>query len=481
MAGKSLVSFRLLFCLAVCLTPSLTRGAEAPPNFVLVMCDDLGWGDVGFNGNQVIKTPHLDAMAAAGLKLNRFYAAAPVCSPTRGSVVTGRHPYRYGIYFANVGHLKTEEFSLYEALKTKGYRTGHFGKWHLGTLTTKIKDANRGKSGNKEDYSAPWHHQVDVCLVTESKVPTWDPMLAPKNGAKQQGWAALKEGDASKFYGTHYWTGENQFLDPESQELGGDDSKIVMSHALDFIRDSAGKKKPFLAVVWFHAPHLPVVAGPEYAALYPGATEYEANFYGCITALDEQVGALRQTLRDLGVAENTMVAFCSDNGPEGQAGKAPGSAGPFRGRKRDLLEGGVRVPGIIEWPARISSPGKTDFPCGTVDYFPTIMEAAGFALPDPDRPMDGISLLPLFAGEMTSRPEAMGFQSQNQVAYTDNQYKLYSQDNGKTWQLYDLHADPGETTDIISSHGRVADKMMEKVDAWRASCQASDQGLDYKN
>lgn len=462
--------------------PLRAEAGSDPPNVIFIMGDDLGWGDVGFNGNETIQTPHLDAMAANGLNLKRFYAAAPVCSPTRGSVVTGRHPFRYGIYFANTGHLKKPEFTLYEAVKTRGYATGHFGKWHLGTLTTEIKDANRAKPGNTKDYSAPWHHQVDACLVTESKVPTWDPMLVPKPvKSRKNGWPALKPGATSEFYGTYYWTGENQPIPPDSPELRGDDSRVIMDAALAFIEEAVKDETPFLSVIWFHAPHLPVVAGPEYAKLYPDATEYEANYYGCITALDEQVGRLRAQLREWGVAENTMVWFCSDNGPEGRAGKAPGTAGPFRGRKRDLYEGGIRVPALLEWPARIAEARETDFPCGTVDYFPTIMAAVGFEVPDPDRPLDGIDLGPMIDGKVEKRESPLGFQSAKQLAWMEHRYKLHSGDDGRTFALYDLIEDPAETTDLSGKSPEIKTRLIAELEKWRASCRESDAGKDYRD
>jgi len=452
--------------------------AAETPNVILVMCDDLGWGDVSFNGGKIIKTPHLDEMAGNSLKFNRFYAAAPVCSPTRGSVVTGRHPFRYGIYFANTGHMKLQEFTLYEALKTKGYRTGHFGKWHMGTLTTKIKDSNRGKPGNTENHSAPWHHEVDTCFVSESKTPTFDPMIRPK-GKRFNGkwWFPVKEADQAQEYGTWYWIGEDQRAEPGM--LKGDDSKLIMDHAIPFIEDACDRKKPFFAVVWFHTPHLPVVAGAEHTGLYPGTSSYEANYYGCVTAMDEQIGRLRKKLRALGVADNTMLAFCSDNGPEGKQGAAPGSAAHFRGRKRSLYEGGIRVPGLLEWPAKIEKARVTDMATGTVDYFLTIMEAVGFDLPDPERPMDGVSLLPLIEGTRSERPRPLGFQSKNQIALSDNRYKIYSSDKGRTYELYDLLEDPSETRNLAEQKPEILKKMVETVEAWRASCQASDEGRDY--
>ena len=153
-------AFTATLALNACSMPDSSKGKPAEqPNIILCMCDDLGWGDVGYHGtNKEIKTPHLDEMAANSLQFRRFYAGAPVCSPTRGSVITGRHPYRYGIFFANAGHMKSQELTLAEALKPLNYRTGHFGKWHLGTLTKTIKDGRRGgKPNNDEHYLSLIH------------------------------------------------------------------------------------------------------------------------------------------------------------------------------------------------------------------------------------------------------------------------------------------------------------------------------------
>ena len=180
MKHSSLLIAILLVHARICLA------ADNPkPNVIWVMCDDLGYGDPQFfNPRSPIDTPNIDAMAAAGMKFNRFYSAAPVCSPTRGSCITGRHPFRYGIYSANTGHMKKQEITLPELLKNEGYTTGHFGKWHLGTLTTTINDANRGGPRGKKDYSVPSQHGYDDSFVTESKVPTFDPMIKPENAGR---------------------------------------------------------------------------------------------------------------------------------------------------------------------------------------------------------------------------------------------------------------------------------------------------------
>ncbi|MCP5537416.1 MAG: sulfatase-like hydrolase/transferase [Akkermansiaceae bacterium] len=474
---------KTLLTLFLSCSASLVIGANIKqPNIILVMCDDLGWGDVGFNGGTTIKTPHLDTMASQSLVFDRFYSASAVCSPTRGSVVTGRNPYRYGIVTANKGHMKPEEFTIYEALKTVGYRTGHFGKWHLGTLTKTVKESNRGGPKGVKDYSPPWDNGVDVTFATEAKVPTYDPMDKPGPKTQgdfrkpsKQGWWPVGEDAEHDAYGTHYWTGPGQMVDPKT--LKGDDSKIIVDHAIPFIKENAQNKNPFLAVIWLHAPHLPVVAGKEHTDLYPDADGFHANYYGCVSAIDDQVGRLRKTLRDLGIADNTLLAFTSDNGPEGDA-KSPGSAADFSGRKRSLHEGGIRVPGLIEWPAKMKTPTRTDVPAGTMDYFSTIMAITGFKMPDA-RPLDGINLLPLLDGTMKKRPAPIGFLFGSQSAWTDNQYKIYKGKKGKGWELYDITKDPSEKSDFAKTKPEVLAQMTKAFGVWSKSVDHSASGGDY--
>ncbi len=430
------------------------------PNIILCMTDDQGWGDTGYNGHPVLKTPNLDKMASEGLRFERWYSGAPVCSPTRGSSLTGRHPYRYGVFFANVGHMRSEEVTLAELLKTQGYATGHFGKWHLGTLTTEIKDSNRGRPGQTEHYAPPWEHGFDTCFSTEAKVPTWDPMKTP---------------GADTPYGTYYWSGPGQRV---TENLDGDDSRIIMDRAVPFIRDAVREDTPFFAVIWFHTPHLPTVAGPKYRAMYDDQDSKHRDYYGCITAMDEQIGRLRAELETLGVAPNTMLWFCSDNGPEGNS-SAPGRTKGLRGRKRSLYEGGVRVPGLLIWPDRVKTPRVIPMPCSTCDYFPTVVDVLGLRSGQRPEPIDGVSLLPLIGGKMTQRPQPIGFQSRNQLALIDNRYKLYSPDQGKTYELYDLIDDPREEHDLAAEKPEIVRKMTDTLNAWRASCQQSLDGKDY--
>ncbi len=449
--------------------------SASQPNVILMMADDLGWGDTGYNGHPVLKTPHLDQMAQAGLKFERFYAAAPVCSPTRGSCLTGRHPYRFGVYTANKGHIKSQELTLAELLKANGYRTGHFGKWHLGTLTTEVKDANRGAPGNTADFAPPWLNGFDVSFSTESKVPTWDPLLRPKSASGGKHWFPVVDANDANPYGTFYWDNGKQV----TEGLRGDDSKVIMDRATKFIEAAANDEQPFFAIVWFHAPHLPVVAGPKYTAMYAEQDDYTQNYYGCITALDEQVGRLRNELRRLGIADNTLLTFCSDNGPEGNE-NAPGSAKNLRGRKRSLYEGGVRVPGIIEWPAKIASGSTTQFAAVTSDYLPTIVDLVGAKMLD-RRPLDGVSLLPVFENNSAARSQPIGFQSKEMRTWVGNRYKLFVKGEGEkaVAELYDLQEDPSESKNLASLKPQLVKEMFEQMEKWQASCRASDAEKDY--
>ncbi|MEZ5300262.1 MAG: sulfatase-like hydrolase/transferase [Verrucomicrobiales bacterium] len=472
---------RLFLCLTAiachaAIATAAAAAADPKPNVILMMADDMGWGDPRcFRADSPIQTPHLDAMAAAGLKFDRFYAAAPVCSPTRGACLTGRHPYRYGIYFANVGHLKPEEITLAEILRDQGYATGHFGKWHLGTFSKEIEDANRGGPKGAAHYSPPQANGFDVCFSTESKVPTYDPMLKPKGKAPGIGWDFIKDRADAAPYGTRYWNEKGEVVE---DNLLGDDSRAIMDRAIPFIQNAAKADKPFFAVIWFHAPHLPVVAGPEHAALYAGDPVHARNYRGCITALDEQVGRLRQALRDAACAENTMLWFCSDNGPEGGA-KDPGSAAHLRGRKRSLYEGGIRVPGILEWPAAVKGGAATVFPAVTSDYLPTVLDALGIPQLTVGRPLDGISLLPHLRGEMPERPQPIAFQSKGQLALSDNRFKLYRGGDSQAWELYDLIDDPSEKHDLAADQPERVKAMAAKALAWKESCTQSDGGGDY--
>lgn len=477
------MKYSLLFFLGILFGTAVIQAQpdSKHPNILLIMCDDLGWGDVGFNGNTIIQTPNLDRLSQQGMIFSRWYAAAPVCSPTRASSITGRNPNRMGIPTANSGHMKEEEITLPELLKKAGYTTGHFGKWHLGTLTRMMRDANRGNPRDSSHYSIPTQHGYDQYFCTESKVPTYDPMIKPKEFDTERGeslrygWRAI-EGNSRGLenYGTYYWD------DPESlvlDHLEGDNSKIIMDRVIPFAESAISAGKPFFSTVWFHTPHLPVVASQRYRDMYPDKTLKEQLLFGTITAMDEQVGRLWDKLESLGVADNTMLWFCSDNGPERGT---PGLSGPFRERKRSLYEGGVRVPGFVIWPNQIQGGSTTDFPGVTSDYLPTILQLLDIDYPDPNRPVDGISLHQVFAGKAIKRKKAIGFQHRTGArSWVSHQYKLIKPSKDKSYELYDLLADKEEQNNVAADHPKVVAKMQKALEAWEEACKRSTEGADY--
>ncbi len=428
------------------------RPDSARPNIVLVMADDQGWGDTGYNGHRILRTPCLDEMARAGVRFDRFYSGAPVCSPTRGSCLTGRHPFRYGIFFANAGRagqpsqyaLPDREVTLAEVLGPLGYHTGHFGKWHLGDFEGP-KKASPSDAGFQEWFS------------TVRKVPTVDPPSS------------------------EYWENGRPVTGP----LSGDDSRIIMDRALPFIQSSAASQHPFLAVIWFHSPHVPVLATSEDRAPYSGHGEMQRHYWGAISALDRQVGRLRAELRRLGVAGNTMLWYASDNGPEGdqESPEWPGTAGPLRGRKTSLFEGGVRVPGILEWPKRFPKPRALDAVCSTSDYFPTILDALGIR-PGDRRTLDGVSLLPLLEGHVRERPAPLAFETTRitrgspRLALIENRYKLLTNLDGTKDLLFDIVSDPREKVDLAPRLPAETQRMRRTLAEWRDSCRRSLAGAE---
>lgn len=458
---------RCTHLLILCLLVGSVAPAQNKPNIILIMADDLGWGDVGFNGNPFIQTPHLDQMAANSVQFTRAYSGAPVCSPTRASCLTGRNAERHGIYFANVGHLPPEEMTLAEVLREAGYTTGFFGKWHLGTLTRNQRDGHRGgKEAEAQHFSPPWLNGFDETFATEVAVPTWDPML-------------------NQMVPSKYWTGPDQF---ETRNLDGDDSRVIMDRVVPFIEKSARAGTPFFSVVWLHTPHSPVLAGPPYLAQYSDFGEDKKHYYGCITAMDEQIGRLRASLRQAGVDQNTLVFFTADNGPAGEGGgiaqhpgkRQQGVPGLFRGRKGSLYEGGVRVPGLLEWPARFSEHRKSSLPISTSDYLPTILALLGKDPATHPLPLDGLNILGLLEKDDQVRPRSIPFKSYKQRALTGNRYKIFSADDGLTYELYDLLNDPYETVDLAEASPDIAAGMVAELDAWVLSCEGSASGGDYK-
>lgn len=440
-------------------------------NYILVMSDDLGFGDVGFNGNKIIKTPNLDKMAQEGAVFNNFYSGAPVCSPTRGTCLTGRHYFRFGIVSANEGLLPKQEITIEQMLKTKGYSTGHFGKWHLGTLSRTIKDGHRGGSEHPELYAPPWERGFDECFSSEVQMPSYNPMENQKISGK-------------------YWTKEGEYA---TENLAGDDSRVIMDRAIPFIEKNAKNNTPFFTVIWFHAPHMPVVAGPEYRAMYSEYTEDMQHYFGCITAMDEQIGRLNNTLKSLGIEDNTCVWYCSDNGPESdgpQTGKGMGSTGGLRGRKRSLFNGGVCVPSCIKWPKYIKPNTRYDFLASTLDFLPTILADAKISMPD-NRPIDGINLQDYFEGKISKRqkPIPLRFcnaleekmQGSSTFGLVCEDYKILCNLNDKYKRdfMFSTTKDKLEQFNIVDTNREKFEEYKKYIQEIAKSFERSHNGYDY--
>ena len=461
-----------MFGFASCQSP------KKKPNIILIMTDDQGWYDAGFNGNTEIKTPFLDAIASEGVVFNRFYSASAVCSPTRASLITGRNPLRMDIPYANTGHMRVEEITISEILKEDGYATGHFGKWHLGTLTKTIPDANRGgKEKYYKDYTIPSEHGYGTFFCTESKVPTYDPMVSPKEfiagESMRYGWRAVENHDLTNNYGTVYWKGENRM---DTSNVQGDDSRVIMDRVVPFIENSVKTKQSFFSTIWFHTPHLPVVSDSLERSLYADMDLPKQLYYGTISAMDKQIGRLWETLKKEGIEEETIIFFCSDNGPEDQT---PGSAGMFRGRKRSLYEGGVRVPAFVTWKNNLEGGIKIDFPAFTSDYLPTILDILGIQYPE-ERPLDGISIWDALEGNVKERPSPMGFICTPNVSWVTHQYKLIGDENLKNFELYDLLKDKSEKNNIIKEFPELAEQLKTELSEWLMSVENSKNGMDYR-
>ena len=346
---------------ALCiLTSTILVSAEDRPNFVLVMADDQGWGDMAYNGHQQLKTPNFDQAAAEGLRFDKFYAAAPVCSPTRASVMTGRTPNRMGVF--KWGYpLRPQETTIAEALSKAGYKTGHFGKWHLGSVR-RDSLVHPGKHGFDRWVSAPNFFENNPVLSNE--------------------------GTATRY--------------------PGESSHVTVDLALQWIGSQAKSDTPFLAVVWFGSPHSPHQASDEDLALYPDQKRNLKHFYGEISGMDRAFGKLITGLEEHNVRENTVLWYCSDNG----ALPNIGSAGNLRGNKGDVYEGGLMVPAIIQWPAIIKTPRIVNDRCTTCDIFPTLLDLAGATdsvASLGSRPLDGVSLRPLIEKGETVQRKGIGF------------------------------------------------------------------------
>ncbi len=352
--------------------PAVAGHGRPRTNFLVILCDDLGYGDLACFGHPVIKTPTLDRLAAEGIRLTSCYAAAPVCSPSRSGLLTGRNPNRFGVYdwipARHPMHLGRGEITIAQLLQQAGYATGHFGKWHCNGQFNAPTQPQPGDQGfdhwfSTQNNAAPSH---------------LNPVNFVRNG------------------------------EPVGR-TNGYSCQVVADEVIDWLRTKRSADRPFFAFVCFHETHEPIASPPELAAQYPNARNAnEALYFANVANVDRAVARLLKALDDLGAADNTFVLFTSDNGPEtlrryGEPGaRCYGSPGPLRGMKLHIYDGGIRVPGIIRWPGHTRAGQVTDEPVCSVDLLPTFCEIAGIAPPS-DRAIDGASLLPVLEGRPIRR------------------------------------------------------------------------------
>jgi len=284
----------------------------------------------------------------------------------------------------------------------------------------------------------------------------------------------LDNNESTEKFGTSYWVGKEK---RDTTNLEGDDSRIIMDRVIPFIERSVNQKKPFFTTVWFHTPHLPVVSDKAHREQYSSLNLQKQIYFGTITAMDEQMGRLWLMLENLNIDEETIIMFCSDNGPEE---KTPGSASIFRDRKRSLYEGGIRVPAFAIWKGHIKGGQRLDFPSVTSDYLPTILDILNIEFPD-KRPIDGESIWPMLTENKEMRDSPIGFLITNKQSWVNNQYKLITIDGGQSFELYDLLNDKSEKENIINKYPEIAEKLKTELAEWLKSVENSKTGGDYFN
>jgi arylsulfatase A-like enzyme len=427
----------LAIALITCFKFGLSAQDASKPNIILVMTDDQGWGQTSYMAHPILKTPNLDAMAANGLRFNRFYAGAPVCSPTRASVLTGRSNDRTAVF--EHGHaLRKQEKTIAQALKKVGYSTAHFGKWHL--------NGHRGAGVPifKEDDRNPGQFGFDDWLSVSNFFDI-NPIMS-RNG--------------------------------EFVEFKGESSHIIVDEAINHIKNKKDDGKPLFIVIWFGSPHAPWMSDDDKSA-FAHLDEASQNHYAELVSMDQSIGKLRNSLRDLKVADNTLVWFNSDNGGLHHFGSQ--TVGGLRKFKGSVYEGGIRVPCIIEWPETIKFSRITNYPSSTMDIFPTIAEVVGLDASNMGAPIDGTSISKLFETDILSRDKPIPFRMNDKRAWIDNNYKIVTEDlKNNEFELYDLSKDPSEITNIILEKPEIAKKMIQEFTAWNKSVDASVAGKDYK-
>ena len=428
----------------------LMRAQKRPPlNFVFILIDDMGWRDVSYNGSELFETPNIDRLAAQGMRFTNAYAACPVCSPTRASIMTGKYPARLGITNFlpgkhNLPHSKLiaplskqqlplEEVTIAEALKPAGYRSAAIGKWHLG---------------GPDFYPEKQGFDVNV-------------------GGTEAG--------SPKSYFFPQWTPRP----PIDASPGAYLPDRLTDSAIEFMKDN--RAKPFLLYLAHYSVHIPLEAKEEMVERYrqrikPGALQNNATYAAMVASVDESVGRVMKALDELGIADHTAVIFMSDNGGLASAeykGQTPTSNKPLRAGKGFLYEGGVREPMIVKWPGVTTAGSQCDVPVISTDFYPTMLEMAGVTK-DPGNPADGVSFVPLLKQSGIPKRDAIFWHYphySNQggrpgAAMRERDFKIIEWYEDGSIELYNLHDDLGEAHNLAVKMPEKAHEMKARLDAW---------------
>lgn len=425
------------------------------PNFIVVYCDDLGYGDLGCYGSETCRTPHLDALASDGVRFTNWYSNSPVCSPSRASLLTGKYPIRAGIRRILGGKRGTsglpgEQTTIALALKAAGYRTALFGKWHLGMA----------------DEHSPNRHGFDEffgfkagCIDYYSHIFYWE-----------------------------QWNGVNPVHDlwrdgREVWEDGRYMTELITEEAVSFLeRDD---DEPFFLYLPYNAPHYPMHAPKEYMDRFAHLPWDRRAMAAMIAAVDDGVGRIVDTLKRRGLYEDTVIFFSSDNGPSTESRNwldgtedlyYGGSAGVFRGHKGSLFEGGIREPAILTYPRGLAGGRVHDGVFAMMDVFPTFLQLADAD----DRPADGMNIMPILTGEAEEPPERTLFwEYDGQLAARRGDWKLvldgkldFSREAPEPVHLSDLSSDPGERANAASLHPELVGELREAAQSWLEGCES---------
>jgi arylsulfatase A len=460
----------LIVCaLLVCFSIAKTHAADERPNIVVVLCDDLGYGDLECYGHPVIKTPNLNALATGGIRFTSFYSAAPVCSPSRVGLLTGRSPNRAGVFdwipaarkprpdAREQVHMRKGEVTIPSLLKQAGYATCMAGKWHCNAKFNSPEQAQPNDFGfdhwlGTQNNAAPSHKH---------------PVNFVRNG----------------------------------QPIGKVDEfscQFVVSEALRWLESSADGDQPFFLYLPFHEPHEPVASPAELVEQYMPKAENEdqAQYFANVANVDAAVGRLVEGLEKIGQRDNTLIVFTSDNGPETlkryrNANRSYGTPGPLRGMKLHTTEAGFRVAGIMNWPAKIAPGQVVSEPVSSLDFLPTFCKLAG-GEPPRQLSLDGTNFMPALSGKAIDRTKPLVWCYYNainerRVAMRDGNYKVLAKLDGgklakmqnitqKTYpdvrdakltdiEIYDVTKDIDESDNLAGQDEALTERLSEKIRA----------------